>query len=311
MTTLPRLVARGAALVRTRLAVVLALYAVQLGVALIFTVAVALALGSRYAGRPLFARGVGGDAAALLLALQAHGDLVEALSCAGVALLGGWALVSLYLAAGLLGSLAGRGFAATAAARFGGFVRLALWSLLPLLLVAGLAAGGIYLVDPAAADLVAWDTMLGRPLLGLAPAALLLAITFCAIDLARAQLVLAGGGSGRALARGVKLALTRPVLLAHYLLYVLAWLAVSALFVAATYGRPFAGAAGAWLLFFMRQVTALARFLARAVTSAGQLAALQLDVVEVGQVVERAEARRDVVQGEVAQPVQREALDGE
>jgi hypothetical protein len=306
------LVGRGVALVRARLKVLVALYALQLAVALIFTVAAALALGRVYARRPLFAQGVAGDDLALLLALQAHTDVVWTLAWVGAALAGAWMLASLYLSAGLLGALAGRGFAATAAARLGGFVRLALSSLHLWLVVVAAAAIGLRIADVSSGDIKSLDTVLGRPLLALAPALLLAAITCLAIDLARADLVLAGGGgSFRALLRGLRRALTRPRLLGHFLLYVLAWIAVSALYVAATHGRDFPGAGGAWLLVFMRQITAVARFLARAVTSAGQLAALQLDVVEVRQVVERPEPRRDVVQGEHPQPVQREALDGE
>jgi hypothetical protein len=301
----------GARAVRARLRVVLAVYALQLAVSLIFTAAASLALARVYGDRPLFARGVAGDDAALMLALQAHGDVPRTLFWVGVALLGGWALLSLYLAAGLLGALAGRGFAATAAARFGAFVRLLLWSLIPWLPVAAAAFVGLRAMDFSEGDLVAWDTLVGRPLLFLGPALLLAAIVCLAVDLARADLVLTGGrGAFRALWRGLRRAL-RPAPLGHYLLYVALWLGVTALYVLATWGRDFSGAGGAWLLFLLRQATALARFLLRATTSAGQLAWLQLDVLEVREVPERAKALRDVVQPEAAQPVQREALDGE
>lgn len=305
------LVARGVAAVRAHLGVVLALYGLQLAVALTFTFGAALAMARLYAERPLFARGVGGDPLALMLAISEHSPLFTALTWFFLALVGAWALASLALHAGLLGALAGKGFAATVRARAAGFVRLALWSILPWLVVLVAAFVGLRVVGVRDSDLVSWRTIIGPQLLGLAPALLLAAIVCLAVDLARAELVRGGGGSARALWLGLRRAVTRPTLFAHFLGYVAVWLGISALYVAGTFGRELPGAAGAWLLFFVRQATALARFLARATTSAGQLAALELDVLEVREVVEGAEPRRDVVQGELAQPVQREALDRE
>lgn len=310
--TLATMLSRGAAAVRARLRVVLAVYALQLGLGLAFTAGAAFSFTRVYGDRPLFTRGVGGDDVALLLALQEHADVSRTLLMVGVALLAAWMVASWYFAAGLLGALAGRGFAATAAARFGGFVRLALWSILPWLAVGGAALAGDRWVDFQNPDWRSWSTIVARPLLGYAPALALAALTCLAVDLARADLVLRGGGSsGRALLRGFKRAIVRPAFLAHFLLYVAVWLGISALYVAATLGRELPGAGGAWLLFFLRQATALARFLARAATSAGQLAGSELDVLEVRQVPERAEAVRDVVQREGAEPVERHPLDGE
>jgi hypothetical protein len=282
---------RGAAAVRAQLRLVLALYVVQLGLGLVFTFAVARTLWSLYAERPLFTRGVAGDATPLVLALLPNRAALGALAWAGIGMLVGYALASLYLGAGLLGALAGRGFGQTAAARFWGFIRLWLWSLIPWSLAALVGFIGMAIVDFSSNDIIAWTTLAGRPLLGLLPALLLAAITSLAVDLARADLVLRGGGSARALARGIVRAVTRPALLVHYFLYLTAWVAISSLFVAATFGRSFPGAAGAWLLLFLRQATALARFLLRAVTSGGQIAA-----------VDGLEVRREMVEAQVIAP---------
>src|SRR5262249_62048690 len=107
----------------------------------------------------------------------------------------------------------------------------------------------------------------------------------------------------RAFGFGLRHTVGRPTALLHFILYVVFWVAVSALYVAGPVGVAFAGLGGALALFALRQLVAALRFGARAATSAGQLRALEVEALEVGQVVEGAEARRDVAGAEAPQPV--------
>src|SRR5262249_28045114 len=117
---------------------------------------------------------------------------------------------------------------------------------------------------------------------------------------ARADLVLRGGGAVRALGRHLVRAVARPAGLGHYVLYAGAWLALTLLYVEGTIGASL----GALALFLLRQLLAALRFALRCATTGGQIAALQLEVLEVGQLVERAEARGDVQRGEGAEAVE-------
>jgi hypothetical protein len=309
--TVAAMLAEGLRRVRAARRTVALVFLVEAAAGLVFTLAVARTLTVLLGERPIFARGIAGDDGALLLVLAASRPPLVALLASGLALLAGWKLASFYLSAGLTGALAGQGFAHAAGARFGAFVRLSLWSLVPYAAAAMLGILGIVAADLRLEDLVAWDTLLGRPAAALLPAALAWAIVACAVDLGRALLVLEGGGAARALGFGLARAVRRPRLLGHYLLYLGAWLAVSALYLGVTAGNDFPGAAGGWLLFVLRQTTAGGRFLARAVATGGQVAALQGDVLEVREVAERREAAADLGRVEGAQAVEREALDRE
>jgi hypothetical protein len=287
------------------------LFLVELAASLAFVLGTYLALVGTVGGYPLFARAVRGDDAALLSLLSERGPVFSAILALGVGWALGYALLSLYLGAGLLGAFAGRGFAATAGPRYWAFLRLWLLALVPWALALGACAAGIACVDLGGEDLLSRARMVGRPLPGLLPGLLLLAIVSTAVDYGRARLVLSGGGALRALGFGFARVFTRAAALPHVVLYALVWIGVSALYVAGTYGVAFAGAGGALALFALRQLVAGARFAARAATSAGQVAALQVEVLEVGQLVERTEARGDGGEGQAAQPVQGEVLDGE
>jgi hypothetical protein len=282
--------AAGARALRAHPRLVLALYLVELGTSLLFAAAAGAVFVDRYGHRPLFARGVAGDDPALALALLHERGALSTLVWLGLAWALGWALVSLYLGAGLLGAFAGRGFGATAGARVGAFARLWLATLVPwavVLLVAGL---GLVAVGLELDDTLALGRMIGRAVLGLAPALALAGIVGCAVDHARADLVVRGGGAVRALLRHLVRAVARPAALGHYLCYAGAWLAITMLYVAGTIGAPL----GALALLALRQLVCALRFGLRCATSGGQLAALQLEVLEVGQVLEGAEAGRDL-----------------
>jgi len=301
---LAEMVADGVQAIRRHARLLLVLFLVELAASLIFAAGVAAALVLRFGSRPLFARGVAGDDAALASAILSSGGAFSALGAVGLAWLLGYAILSLYLGAGLLGAFAGDRFADAAGERFGVFLRLWLWSLLPWGVGLGVCAFGFAALAPDLEDFLTPGLTVGRPLLALLPGLFVLAVVSCAVDYARARLTLRGGSALRALGSGLARALTRPTALLHFLLYSFFWLAVSAAYLAGTVGVTFAGLGGAVALFALRQLVAALRFAARAAASAGQLRALEVEVLEVGQVVEGAETGGDVAGTEAAQPVE-------
>lgn len=280
------------------------LFLVELAASLLFAGGVAAALFLRFGSRPLFARGVAGDDAALASAILSSSGAFTALGAVGIAWLVGYALLSLYLGAGLLGAFAGRRFADAAGERFGAFFRLWLWSLLPWGVGLGVAVLGFGALAPELEDFLTPGLLVGRPLLALLPGLVVLAVVACAVDYARARLTLRGGSALAALGFGLGRALARPTALLHFLVYAGFWLGVSAAYLAGTVGVAFAGLGGAVALFALRQLVAALRFAARAAASAGQLGALQVEVLEVSEVVEGAEAGGDVGGAEAPQPVE-------
>ncbi|HKA91618.1 MAG TPA: hypothetical protein VKE22_28340 [Haliangiales bacterium] len=259
------MVAAGARALRAWWRIALGIYLAEAAVALLFTLVVWRTLGALYGDRPLFDRGVAGDATALALALKQHRSAVVALAWAGGALVLGWALLSFYLGPGLLGAFAGRAFGTAARRQFWAFVRLSLWSLIPLVLTLAIAGIGAHLTgatDPPVVD--RWRAL--ATLRGAIPGLLLVAAVACAIDYARADLVARDAtGAGRALLRALRLTFTSPLPIAHYVVYGLALAALAALYLVA--GAPLAGA----FLFAVRQLFLAARFAARAIATGGQL----------------------------------------
>lgn len=264
-----RLRAGGRAL-RDRWRLAAALYGVQLFVAFVFVFAAARALSVTFAQAPLFDRGVSGDLAALSLSLRDHEDLVAALVWMGLALALAYGVLSWWLAAGLVGALRGLPFGDSAARWFWPFVRLWLLSIVPygvaLFLVLLFVGGGT--ADAPESDALRWGTLVGRPLLLAVPGLLAWALTACAVDHARALLVVTGDrGATRAFLGAFRLIFRHPAALAHYLLYALVWLAIGAAYVAGTFdARTSLGA-----VLILRQLVALGRFAARFVTVAGQV----------------------------------------
>jgi hypothetical protein len=255
----------------------LALYALQAACALLFFVVVAQALAAVHARHPLLDRGVGGDLAALGLALRGQVGAISALAWAGVALAAAYGLLSLYLTAGLLGALADRGFGATAIARFGAFVRLWLWSLLPYgvaLIVLGVGLGLTGGPDLGALTVAG---LLAPVLRGALPGLLALVVTSVAVDYARAILVAgeAPRSAGLALLRGVAAAM-RPAPILHLLGYLATWTAITGAYLAFSFQHPIRSALA---IFVLRQLVSAARFTSKVVLLGGQL--------------ERVRARRD------------------
>jgi hypothetical protein len=261
--TLGELIRAGVRAVRAWWRLLLGIYLAQLAVGLLMSLVVWGVFGMLYGMRPLFDQGVGGDAVALILSLKEHPGALAALIWSGLGMALGWALLSFYLTPGLLGVFAGRPFGDAARRGFWPFVRLFLWSLIPSIVALGVAALGVR--EPKLYQMVSrWD-MVASLLRGL-PGILLLALVFCAVDYARADLVAHDTrGAGRALLRAFRLVLTRPLPTLHYFLY-----CVSVVVLALAYlvvSRPLFGL----LLFLVRQLFLGARFAARAATSAGQV----------------------------------------
>jgi hypothetical protein len=78
--------------------------------------------------------------------------------------------------------------------------------------------------------------------------------------------------AGRALLEALRLLVGHPATLLHFLGYLAAGLAVGVLYLWLTAGRAYAGAAGAILLFVVRQAMLVSRFAVRVTVSAGQVA---------------------------------------
>jgi len=302
--SLGAMVSSGVAAARGQARLLVRLFLVEVAASLVFIGGAALALRDRFGVRPLFARGVAGDDEALASVIGAEPGVFHSIGWVGIAWALTWALFSLYLGAGLLGAFAGRRFGETAGQKFGAFLRLWLYALLPWAIGLAVCGAGIAAADLETEDLLTLSRAIGRPLVALLPGLFVLGILSCAVDYARARLVLTGGGPLRALGFGLGRALVRPTAFLHVVLYVLVWVAVSALYVAGTYGVAFAGFGGALALFALRQVVAGARFVARSATTAGQLRALEVEVLEVREVVERLEPLRDLGEAEIAQRVE-------
>jgi len=256
-----------------RLAV--ALYLVQLFVSLLFLVIVERALASTFGHRPLFAHGVAGNTEALLLSFGPHMAMTHTLAITGMGLAFGYLVLSLFLTGGLVGVFAGRSFGDAALRGFLPYLRLWLWSLIPYAVCAAVMGIGMKLAGGGDIfeRLISLKLLLVRPLLFAVPGLVLLAITMCAVDYARAELIVGERrGAIRALLGGFRFVVRNPNSLAHYGLYLLFWMAVSVLYVMATFGHPFAGVGGAWALFALRQLVSLVRFGARVATTGGQVA---------------------------------------
>jgi hypothetical protein len=262
----------GAQALRQHRITAMMLYLVQFGVGLLFTMVVGWVLNMLYGHRPLFDRGVAGDDAALVFALAPHMATMKALVIFGVALAFAYSLLSQFLTAGLIGTFRGRPFGESATRWFPAYVRVWILSLVPYAVGGVIAMLGSFMLSNGRDDAFSMRVMFGRPLLGALPGLFVITLTSLAVDYARVGLVATDErGALRALARGFRHAV-RLRTLVHYKLYLLFWLSVSAVYVAATIGHPWGGTLGLWLLFALRQVVNMLRFGARVVTYGGQLA---------------------------------------
>jgi hypothetical protein len=240
-------------------------YLVQLVVAFVFLVAAERTLVSVFGSRPIFDRAVAGDLSALMQSLSHRSDVVWSLVWTGLALAGGYALVSLWLIAILIDALAG---AKVSRGRiFLAYLRLELLSLIPYAVAIGalFPAFNRSTEDWLLLSVDRWH-LAGKVLLGVTPGVLLFVFTACAVDYARIAIALDERPRAfRALMSGVKTLLTRRRALPQYLVYLVAWIGISALYVGIS-----GGVESALVLFALRQITSAARFGARVVTYAAQ-----------------------------------------
>lgn len=277
------LAAGGGALVRHR-QLALALYAVQLVVSVVVGAVVATALVAPLARHPIFDDAVDGDLFSLLAVLGQHSDLLIGLAWVGVALALLWGALSWFLTGGLLAVLAAPSDATTApgarARTFGAggavlmfaYGRLWLWSLIPYAAIVALLVLGLGPASDLALQALTAGELARTAALGALPAALLWLVTRTALDYARVELALQPQlSSGRALLRALRFMARRPMALVHFGTYCALWLGATASYLAVTWQRPFAGAAGALALFALRQLSLAVRFGLHVGLLAGQL----------------------------------------
>ena len=245
-------------------------YLVQLGFAVTLWLGAFGSLLAVFGRRPIWDEVMRGDLAALFMALREHGDLVAGLTMTGLGLALVYWIASLFLTAGLLGAFAGRRFGPECMRAAWPFVRLSLWAMFPYL-AAGLVLGVGFRVAPPDRYPLELSRWLGQIALAAGPGLLVLWLTAASVDMARADLVVhRGRAAWRSFIAGWRLVLTTPGPLVLGALFGLGWFAVTALYVAATWGRPLAGVGGALLLLFVRQAVAAARFVLHATLLASQ-----------------------------------------
>ena len=279
--SLGKMIGRGARVLRRYPGLVGTLYAAQLAVALGAGWVMTRILAAAFAGQPLFDAAVDDDAVALVTIVAERGIVFQSVMWVGIGAIGSYAVLSWFVTGGLIATLlerprgrrdTARCFGAGGAATFFAYARLTLLSLVPYTIA--LVAFGLGL--ERASDGLRYALTIGdviRALFpNLAPAAILLWIAFCAVDYARIDLSrYPKQSSTRALLRAYKKLFTVRWPLVHVLMYYLAFIAISLVFLAATVDRPTLGPGGAVLLFAARQLTSMVRFAAKIVLVGGQV----------------------------------------
>jgi hypothetical protein len=196
-----------------------------------------------------------------------------------------WAVVSWFLAAGVLSVFTERPRGRTETARcFGAgganhflvFARLALVSLLYHLPVLFLFFLGVDHVASETEYALTTGELVVPMLVGLLPAALAHVIVSTIVDYARAEIVLRRPtheslGAVRAALRATGYVFRRPVSLLHVVVYWLFFVGITLLFARIAHGRAMLGFSGALALLALRQGVALLRLAARIVVMAGQV----------------------------------------
>lgn len=251
-------------------------------------------LAGAWARGPLLERAQAGDVAALLLMLRSTPEVFIAMGWVAAGAIAAYGVLSWYLAGGLNAALltrrsvrnsdprgAMRRFGAGGLVTLPAYARLALLSLLPWLLIALLAAGGMYLLRARIEHALTVGQLLAALVPALAlPAALCClqatAAAYARIDLSQRALIpytpQVRLSAARSLLGAYRTALFHRQTLLHVLLYALWFAAVSALYAGVTAGRPMTGAAGALGLLALRQIAALLRGAGAFVLAGGQVA---------------------------------------
>jgi hypothetical protein len=240
-------------------------YLVQLAVALAFLVGAERVLASQFGSRPFFDRAVGGDLDALMTTIAAKPDVWKGLLWMGLGMAAVYALVSLWLVAILVDALAG---ARTSRGRiFLAYLRLWLLALVPYAVALGLLLVAFNRSTDEWLQLsVDRGRMASKLLVACIPGILLYFFTSCAVDYARIAIAVDERPRAfRAFVRGVKTLVSRRRAVPQYALYLVAWLAISLIYVGIS-----SLIGSALILLLLRQLTSVARFGARVVTYAGQ-----------------------------------------
>lgn len=259
---------------------VVALYLVQLALSAGAALVMLTVLTRVFGVRPLFDRAMEGDVAALLECFRdpAGAQALFGLICTGLGAAFLYGALSWFLTAGLIavfldapsrGREVARWFGAGGASSFFAFFRLALWSLVPFLVVAVAAIGGVYWMSLHMGRALDAAGMAEALATGLGPALAVHWVTAAAVDYARIDVVRHPGLSSlRALARGFGLVMRRPLALLHTLLYGVVFAAATAVAIWAGLGGAVPGLAA---LMVVRQVVSLTRFAAHVGLIAGQV----------------------------------------
>ena len=251
-------------------------------------------LAGAWSHGPLLERAQAGDVPALVFMLRSTPEVFVAMFWVAAGAIAAHGVLSWYLAGGLNAVLltshsvrvrdrrgAMRRFGAGGAVTFLAYARLALLSLVAWLLIALIAAGGVYLLRERIEHALTPGQLLNALLPALAlPAALcwlhVTATAYARIDLSQRALTPYAPemrlSAARSLLGAYRLALTHRQLLLHVLLYALWFAAVSALYAGVTVGRPWTGAAGALGLLVLRQAAALLRGAGAFILAGGQVA---------------------------------------
>lgn len=264
---------------------VLGLFVVQLVIAAGVGLTFSFILSSELASRPLFDEGVDGDLAALIEVLRSAPAVFGAIGWIGLGAVILWVMLTWFLFGGLVGVLherphgrreTARVFGASGAATFLVLLRLALVSLLlhgAVVIAFVLGVGAVY---PRIEHALTIGPVIGWLLVGLAPGLLLLAFLWTVIDYARIELVIRRPTHERlgalvAFARAVVFVVGKPLALAHVLLWGLAFVVVSVLYVWASHDAAMLGTGGAVALLIVRQGLSLLRMALKVVLVGGQL----------------------------------------
>jgi hypothetical protein len=282
---LPQMLRAGVRAVTDYTGTFLGLFCVQVLLVFGASFATAQILADAFHDRPLFDEGIDGDLAALIEALRHAGDTVSAIGWVGAGAILLWVMLSWFLAGGLIAVLAerphgrretARTFGAGGAVHFFVLARLGLISLLLhifILLVAMVGFGAVYpriAVALELGDAVFWL------LAGLAPALLLVAVLWTAIDYARVELVVRRAtherlGAVVAFGRAIAFVARRPLAIGHVLLWGAAFLLVSVLYAWASHGSAMIGTSGAVSLLIVREGLALVRMGLKIMAIGGQV----------------------------------------
>jgi hypothetical protein len=261
------------------------LFVVQLVIAAGTTVVIWQVLAAEFAHRPLFDEGVDGDLLSLIEALRNAGPILLSVRWIAIGAVLLWAMLSWFLTGGLIAVLAerphgrretARTFGAGGAATFFVFARLGLISLIGHAAVFMVAVLGLGVVLPDIEQALTLGRVLGMLFLGLLPALLLLTVLWTIIDHARVELVLRRPtheqlGALTAFMRATAFVVRRPVAFAHVLLWLVAFVLVSALYAWAGQGHAMLGASGAIALAIVRQGVVLVRMGLKVALVGGQV----------------------------------------